>query len=77
MIAILDIMGVCGYELLAVANLRKILTLMLTAHALSEEQLKHSAKEDAAYYAPKEQIDNIYLFAADSLEAKKEQKCMD
>jgi len=73
-IAILDIMGVRGYELLAIANRRKIPALMLTAHALSEEHLQHSAREGAAYYAPKEEIDKIDLFVIDVLEAKEKNK---
>jgi len=73
-VAILDIMGVRGYELLAIANHRKIPALMLTAHALSEENLTHSAKEGAAYYAPKEEIDKIDLFVTDVLEAKEKKK---
>jgi DNA-binding response OmpR family regulator len=55
-IAILDIMGVKGFELLKIANDHKIPALMLTAHALSEESLKKSAKDGAAYFAPKEKM---------------------
>jgi DNA-binding response OmpR family regulator len=73
-IAILDIMGVKGFELLEIANRQKVPALMLTAHALSEESLKKSAKEGASYYAPKEQIDKIELFVADVLEAKEKKK---
>ena len=46
-IAILDIMGVDGFELLKIANEHKTPALMLTAHGLSEENLKKSAKEGA------------------------------
>ncbi|MCK5349031.1 MAG: response regulator, partial [Desulfobacula sp.] len=52
-IAILDIMGVKGFDLLKIANEKKIPALMLTAHALSEESLKKSAEDGAAYFAPK------------------------
>ena len=68
-IAILDIMGVDGFELLKIANHREIPTLMLTAHALSKESLKKSAEEGASYYAPKERMHEIDLFVADVLEA--------
>jgi DNA-binding NtrC family response regulator len=68
-IAILDIMGVKGFELLEIANRRRIPALMLTAHALSEENLKRSAQEGAAYYAPKEKMDQIEIFVADVLDA--------
>ena len=73
-IAILDIMGVKGFELLKVANKRKIPALMLTAHALSEENLKKSAENGASYYAPKEEMNNIDVFVADVLEAKEKNK---
>ena len=68
-IAILDIMGVDGFELLKIANNREIPALMLTAHALSKESLKKSAEEGASYYAPKERMHEIDLFVADVLEA--------
>jgi len=68
-IAILDIMGVDGFELLKIANNREIPALMLTAHALSEESLKKSAEEGASYYAPKEKMHEIDFFVADVLEA--------
>jgi len=50
-IAVLDIMGVKGYDLLKIANDHKIPALMLTAHALSSDNLKRSADQGAAYYA--------------------------
>ncbi len=73
-IAVLDIMGVKGFELLSIANKQNIPALMLTAHGLSEENLKRSAKEGAHYYAPKDEIDKIDLFIADVLEAIEKKK---
>ncbi len=73
-IVVLDIMGVNGYELLKVANSRKIPALMLTAHALTSEDLKRSAEEGAAYYAPKDEMNNIRYFIADVLEAIEKNK---
>jgi len=73
-IAILDIMGVNGFELLKVANTCGTPALMLTAHGLSEENLKKSAKEGASYYAPKEKMHDIHLFVADVLEALEKKK---
>lgn len=73
-VAILDIMGVQGFDLLALTRKRKVPALMLTAHALSEENLKKSAEEGAAYYAPKDEMVNIETFVADiivSVEKKK------
>jgi DNA-binding NtrC family response regulator len=73
-VAILDIMGVRGYDLLAIATRRGTPALMLTAHALSKDHLKKSAERGASYYAPKDQIDHIDLFVADVLEAKQKNK---
>ena len=44
-IAILDIMGVDGYQLLELANDKKVIAVMLTAHALSPENVVKSVKE--------------------------------
>lgn len=68
--AILDIMGVRGYELLEIANKKKIPTLMLTAHALSSDNLKKSFQNGASYYVPKDEISRIDVFLADILEAR-------
>ena len=73
-IAVLDIMGVNGYELLRIANEKRIPSIMLTAHALSPEDLKKSAENGASYYAPKDEIDRIEIFVADVLEAKEKRK---
>jgi CheY-like chemotaxis protein len=68
--AILDIMGVRGYDLLDIAIRRNIPALMLTAHALTKEDLKKSAERGAAFYAPKDEISNIALYLGDVLEAR-------
>ena len=68
-IAILDIMGVRGYDLLEIAKKRNIPALMLTAHALTKEDLKKSAEKGASFYAPKDEINKIDVFVADVLEA--------
>ena len=68
--AILDIMGVRGYDLLDIATRRDIPALMLTAHALTQEDLKKSVERGAAFYAPKDEISNIALYLADVLEAR-------
>ena len=73
-IAVLDIMGVKGYELLKIANEHNIPALMLTAHALSKEDLKRSADEGASYYVPKDEIKNIDVFVSDVIEAKEKDK---
>jgi CheY-like chemotaxis protein len=73
-VAILDIMGVNGYELLQIAKSKNVPALMFTAHALTEQDLKRSAEEGASYYAPKEEISNIAYFLADVLEAKEKNR---
>ena len=73
-LAVLDIMGVKGYDLLKIANDREVPALMLTAHALSKEDLKKSAEEGASFYAPKDEINKIDVFVADVLEAKDKNK---
>jgi len=73
-VAILDIMGVKGFELLEIAKKQDIPALMLTAHALSEENLKQSAESGASYYAPKDEMSNIAVFVADVIEAKEKKK---
>ena len=73
-VAVLDIMGVKGFELLQISAKRGIPTLMLTAHALDKESLKRSAEEGASYYVPKEEIDKIDVFLADVIEAREKNK---
>jgi DNA-binding NtrC family response regulator len=73
-IAVLDIMGVKGFELLEVANAQGIPALMLTAHALTREALKESAERGASYFAPKDEISHIDEFLADVIEAREMKK---
>jgi len=72
--AVLDIMGVRGYELLEIANQREVPALMLTAHALSQDNLKKSFKKGAAYYVPKDEISRVDVFLADIIEAIEKKK---
>ncbi|OQX66260.1 MAG: hypothetical protein B5M55_00480 [Desulfococcus sp. 4484_242] len=72
--AVLDIMGVRGYELLEIATKREIPALMLTAHALSQDNLKKSFQKGAAYYVPKDEIARVDVFLADILEAIEKKK---
>lgn len=72
--AILDIMGVDGYELLKIANQRDVIAVMLTAHALSPDNVIKSHKEGAASYVPKEKMGDITTFLNDILEAHEKGK---
>ncbi len=57
--AILDIMGVNGYDLLEIANQKNIPALMLTAHALTADNLVASIKGGAYAYLPKDSMVDI------------------
>ncbi len=73
-IAILDIMGVEGFELLKISKLQKTPALMLTAHALSEKNLLKSAKDGAVYFVPKDKMSDIDIFLIDIFQALYENK---
>ena len=72
--AILDIMGVNGYALLDIARQKKVTAVMLTAHALTPDNVVRSIKEGAASYIPKDEITNIAVFLIDINKKKKEGK---
>jgi CheY-like chemotaxis protein len=69
-LAILDIMGVQGYDLLEICSRKNITAVMLTAYALTPEDVKKSYTSGASYFLPKEEMANITSFLADILEAK-------
>jgi hypothetical protein len=62
-------MGVEGFQLLEIANQREVTAVMLTAHALSPDNVVKSYKEGAASYLPKEEMVNIASFLNDVLTA--------
>ena len=64
-LAILDIMGVNGFDLLKLCVAKKIDTVMLTAHAFSIESLKKSLDLGARAYLPKEKMADIVSFLED------------
>ena len=64
-LAILDIMGVDGFKLLEIASKNKIPALMLTAHALSADNLVTSVKGGAYAYIPKEELVKIEEYLID------------
>ncbi len=73
-IAILDIMGVNGYELLKIAQHKGMTAIMLTAHAFSPEDTVKSHKEGAALYVPKDRMGDIVTYLEDVLEAERKGK---
>ena len=72
--AILDIMGVRGYDLLEATQTLGIPTLMLTAHALSPDNLKKSIEMGADAYIPKHKMVDISLYVEDVLISRKDKK---
>lgn len=68
-LAILDIMGVSGYELLDVCVEKHIVAVMLTAYAVTPADVRKSFDKGAAFYIPKEEIASIDVFLIDVLEA--------
>jgi len=67
-LAVLDIMGVDGYDLLALAKNRGVPSVMLTAKALSMTDVKKSYVEGASFYIPKEELPHIDAFLEEILE---------
>jgi CheY-like chemotaxis protein len=70
-LAILDIMGVDGLNLLTETVNRGIPTVMLTAHAMNKETLKTSITKGALAYLPKEELARLDKFVVDFLAAHK------
>jgi CheY-like chemotaxis protein len=66
-LAVLDIMGVQGFDLLEYATVKKIPVVVLTAHALSPQSLKKSIELGARAYLPKDQLGQIAPFLEDVL----------
>jgi CheY-like chemotaxis protein len=68
-LAILDIMGVDGLQLLEETVERQIPTVMLTAHAISPETLMESIQKGAISYLPKESLADLDKLLNDLLAA--------
>ena len=69
-LVILDIMGVSGYDLLNLATQKNMTAVMLTAHALTPENIVKSYRQGAAYFLPKEKMVDITSFLEEILDAK-------
>jgi len=72
-VAVLDIMGVRGYDLLELATSKGIPSLMLTAHALSPDNLIKSIKKGARSYIPKDKIADIASYLIDIIKEVEEE----
>ena len=69
-LAILDIMGVQGYDLLKIVKEKNVIAVMLTAHAPGPQYIVKSYTEGAAFHVPKDEMDRMATFLNDILEAK-------
>lgn len=67
-VVVLDIMGVRGFELLALAVERNLRVVMLTAHSLNPESLRRAFDMRARSYLPKEKLGEIVPFLEDVLQ---------
>jgi CheY-like chemotaxis protein len=66
-LVILDIMGVRGFDLLEIAVKNNMKAVMLTAHALSPDNLKRAHDLGARAYLPKTKLGEIVPFLEDAL----------
>lgn len=67
-------MGVRGYDILDLAREKDIPALMLTAHALTPENLRESIQKGADSYIPKDELANLDNHVADAIKARIEGK---
>jgi DNA-binding response OmpR family regulator len=74
--AILDIMGVQGYKLLEICNQKRVIGVMLTAYAMTPEDIKRSYEGGAASFVPKEMMAEITTYMTDIYEAKEKGKSL-
>ena len=68
-LAILDIMGVKGLQLLEEAVEREIPAVMLTSHAMNPETLMESIQKGAISYLPKEKLVDLAVLLDEFLRA--------
>ncbi len=66
-LAVLDIMGVQGNDLLKTAKAKKIRAVMLTSHALSPDNFANSMGGGADAYLPKNKLAELEVFLEDVL----------
>jgi DNA-binding NtrC family response regulator len=66
-LVVLDVMGVRGFDLLALAVKQGFPVAILTAHALFPDALKRSIEMGARSYLPKEKLGEIVPFLEDVL----------
>ncbi|MFH0821768.1 MAG: response regulator [Pseudomonadota bacterium] len=67
-LAVLDIMGVRGFELLDIATKRKIPAVILTAHSMTPESLQKAIDKGAMSFLPKDELARLADLIAEVLE---------
>ena len=67
-LAVLDIMGVRGFDLLKIATKRKIPSVILTAHSLTPESLQKAIDRGAMSFLPKDELARLSDLIAEILE---------
>jgi two-component system, OmpR family, response regulator CpxR len=66
-LAVLDIMGVRGFDLLDVATRRKTPAVILTAHAMTPESLQQAIDKGAMSFLPKDELARLAELIAEIL----------
>ncbi len=71
-VVVLDIMGVNGFELLKIATARGFPTVILTAHAVTQDAEKKSIQLGAISFLPKEKMHELVELLEDVLSGRGE-----
>ncbi|AFM24555.1 response regulator [Desulfomonile tiedjei] len=71
-LAVLDIMGVRGFELLEIATQRKIPSVILTAHSMTPESFQRAIDKGAVSFLPKDELARLSELIAEILGEVKE-----
>ncbi len=66
-LAVLDVMGVRGLDLLEIATRRKIPSVILTAHSMTPESLQKAIDKGAISFLPKEELVRLSELIAEIL----------
>ncbi len=70
-VVVLDIMGVNGFELLKIATARGFPTVILTAHAVTQDAEKKSIQLGAISFMPKEKMHELVELLEDVLSGRR------
>lgn len=66
-LAVLDIMGVRGFDLLELATRRKLPAVILTAHSMTPESLQKAIDKGAVSFLPKDELARLSELIAEIL----------